>query len=186
MASSDADSVDPKARRPEERSGDKLDRRTLLGRMWGAGAALIAAAGAWTTWDLLRPLPATGFGGRVRAVAREAVPDGAVIEVPAARAFLTVVNDEVVALSEKCTHLGCRVPYCESSGRFECPCHGSVFSRAGDYLAGPSPRGMDSYPVEEVDGLLYIETGDRIEGRAPGNVVLDEPARGPACAEGSH
>ena len=36
------------------------------------------------------------------------------------------------------------------------------------------------------DGLLYIETGERIEGRAVGNVLLDEPARGPACAEGHH
>ena len=183
MASSD---VDPTAEDPKDRPGDKLDRRTLLGRMWGAGAALIAAAGAWTTWDLLRPLPATGFGGRVRTVARAAVPDGAVIEVPAARAFLTVVDGEVMALSEKCTHLGCRVPYCESSGQFECPCHGSVFSRAGDFVAGPAPRGMDLYPVDEVDGLLYIETGERIEGRAPGNKLLDEPARGPACAEGHH
>ena len=135
MASSEVD--------PKDVPGDKLDRRTLLGRMWGAGASLIAAAGAWTTWDLLRPLPATGFGGRVRAVPRAAVPEGAVIEVPAARAFLTVVNDEVVALSEKCTHLGCRVPYCESSGRFECPCHGSKFDIAGRVYSGvPAPTNL--------------------------------------------
>ena len=49
----------------------------MLGRMWAAGGALIAAAGTWTTWDLLRPLPTTGFGGRVRAIAAAAVPDEA-------------------------------------------------------------------------------------------------------------
>jgi len=165
---------------------NSLERRTMLSRMWGAGAGLIAAAGAWTSWDLLQPLPTVGFGGRVRAVPPEAVPEGGVLEVPAARAFLTKIDGEVVALSEKCTHLGCRTPFCESSGRFECPCHGSVFSRGGDFLDGPAPRGMDRYPVDIEEGLVYIDTGDRIDGAAPGSLIVDEPARGPACAGETH
>ena len=165
---------------------DEIERRAFLTRMWGFGGALIAGAGAWTTWDLLQPLPTSGFGGRVRSVPPESVPEGAVIEVPAARAFLTELDGEVVALAEKCTHLGCRVPYCESSGRFECPCHGSVFSRAGDYLSGPAPRGMDRYPTDIEEGLVYIDTGERIDGPSPGSLELDEPARGPSCSEESH
>jgi cytochrome b6-f complex iron-sulfur subunit len=165
---------------------NSVDRRTFLGRVWAAGLGFVAAAGAWTTWDLLQPLPAIGFGGRIRSVPPESVPEGAVIEIPAARAFLTKVDGEVVALSEKCTHLGCRVPFCESSGQFECPCHGSVFSRGGDYLSGPSPRGMDQYPVELEEGLLYINTGERLDGSAPGTITVDEPARGPACAGEAH
>ncbi|MGI9624175.1 MAG: ubiquinol-cytochrome c reductase iron-sulfur subunit [Acidimicrobiales bacterium] len=163
-----------------------MERRTLLSRLWGAGAGLIAAAGAWTSWDLLQPLPTVGFGGRVRSVPPEAVPEGGIVEVPAARAFLTRVDGELLALSEKCTHLGCRTPFCESSGRFECPCHGSVFSRAGDYLAGPAPRGMDHYPVDIEEGLVYINTGERTDGDAPGNLRVDEPARGPSCAGETH
>ena len=166
-----------------------LARRTFLTRAWQAGAALIAAAGAWTTWDLLQPLPTSGFGGKVRSIPPETVPDGTVIEVPAARSYLTRINGEIYAFSEKCTHLGCRVPFCESSGRFECPCHGSVFSRGGDFIAGPAPRGMDRYPTEVgEDGLLYIDTGNREDGAAPGgSVLVDEPARGPECAtEGGH
>ena len=164
----------------------ELERRTFLGRLWAGGLGLVAAAGAWTSWDLLQPLPTVGFGGRVRAVPPESVAEGAIVEIPAARAFLTRVDDEVVALSEKCTHLGCRVPFCESSGRFECPCHGSVFSRAGDYLAGPAPRGMDRYPVEVEEGLLVIDTGARTDGPPPGVLVVDEPATGPACAGEGH
>jgi len=165
---------------------ETMKRRTLLSRLWGAGTGLVAAAAAWTTWDLLQPLPTVGFGGRVRSVPPETIAEGAIVEVPAARAFLTKVDGELMALSEKCTHLGCRVPYCESSGRFECPCHGSVFSRGGDFLAGPAPRGMDRYPVEIEEGLVYINTGDRIDGSAPGSLVVDEPARGPACAGETH
>lgn len=166
---------------------ETMKRRQFLSRMWTAGAGLVAAAGAWTTWDLFRPLATTGFGGRVRSVAPESVPEVGVVEVPAARAYLTRINGEIVALSEKCTHLGCRVPFCDSSGQFECPCHGSVFNRVGDYLAGPAPRGMDRYPVElDESGLLYIDTGDRMDGPEPGVLNVDEPASGPSCAAEGH
>lgn len=162
-------------------------RRRFLTRIWQLGGGLIAAAGAWTSWDLLKPLPTAGFGGKVRSVPPESVPEAAVIEVPSARGYLTRVNGELLALSEKCTHLGCRVPYCESSGRFECPCHGSVYNRAGDYLTGPSPRGMDRFPTElGEDGLIYIDTGARQDGPAPGSLLIDEPATGPACLDEGH
>ena len=123
-----------------------IERRSFLNRLWTGCAALLAAAGAWTTWDLIKPLPSTGFGGRVRSVTPDAVPETGVVEIRAARAYLTRDADgEIVALSEKCTHLGCRVPFCQSSGQFECPCHGTVFNRVGEYRAGPAPRGMDRY-----------------------------------------
>jgi len=166
----------------------KMSRRQALTRAWQSGAALVAAAGAWTTWDLLRPLKNSGLGGLVRTVSPDAVPDTGAVEVLAARAFLVRVNDEIVALSETCTHLGCRVPYCESSNRFECPCHGSVFNRAGELETGPSPRGLDRHPVEVGDdGLLYINTESKMDGAAPGTFTIDEPSPGPSCAgEGGH
>lgn len=161
-----------------------MQRRQFLARLWGAGTGLIALAAAWTSWDLLQPLKTTGFGGLVRAISPDSVPATGVIEVPAARAYLTRINGDVVAISEKCTHLGCRVPFCESSGRFECPCHGSKFTRAGDYVAGPAPRGMDRYPTSiGSDGLLYIDTGKKVQGAAPGSAAI-EAASGPACAAG--
>lgn len=160
-----------------------IKRRRFLSNLWKTGAAFIAGAGAWTTWDLIKPLPTAGFGGLVRAVKPEAVPDGGVVEVAAARSYLVKVDGDVVALSQKCTHLGCRVPFCSSSGQFECPCHGSVFNRGGDYRAGPAPRGMDKFPVEiGDDGLVYIDTGTTIDGLAPGVTSIDAPAIGPACA----
>lgn len=162
-----------------------MDRRRFLANGWKLGAGLIAAAGAWTSWDLLQPRLASGFGGVVRSVPVDTVPDDSVLEVPAARAYLTLVDGEVVALSETCTHLGCRVPYCASSGHFECPCHGSVFNRAGDYLSGPAPRGLDHYTTTVLDGIVDIDTGDKVEGNPPGTMTIDEPAKGPSC-EGSH
>ena len=162
---------------------EPLQRRTFLSRAWMAGVGLLAAAGAWTSWDLLRPRLTAGFGARVRTVSPDAVPANTVLEIPEARAYLTRINDEIVALSEVCSHLGCRVPFCDSSGQFECPCHGSIFNRAGDYQAGPAPRGMDRFAVEVVDGVVEIDTTEMITGDAPGTETINEPARGPSCTE---
>lgn len=155
--------------------------------MWQAGLGFVAAAGAWTSWDLLRPGETTGFGGKVRAIPPESLTDSGVIDIPAARSYLVKVNGTTRALSQKCTHLGCRVTYCESSGEFECPCHGSIFNRAGEFRSGPAPRGMDEHPVEVGgDGLLYIDTGSVQDGPGPGDETIDEPRRGPTCATESH
>jgi cytochrome b6-f complex iron-sulfur subunit len=151
-----------------------------------AGAGLIGVAGAWTTWDVLQPGETAGFGGEVRTIPEAAVPDTDVVAVPAARSYLTSIEGEVIALSETCPHLGCRVPWCESSGQFECPCHGSVFNRKGEARQGPTPRAMTRYPVEIVDGLVIVNTGEPMEGEPIGTPeTIDEPVRGPSCAKGS-
>ncbi len=163
-----------------------LKRRQFLSRMWGAGSALVALAGAWTTWDLLRPGEAKGFGGNIRTVDPRAVPDTGVLEIPAARSYLVNIDGEIRAISRKCPHLGCGVAYCESSGQFECACHGSAFNRAGEYRTGPAPRGMDRHPLEIIDGLIYIDTGTVGNGPAPGPQTIDEPVLGPSCSEEAH
>lgn len=187
MANSDEANQPVVEQSSEQDLAPVMERRNFLVRAWIAGAGLVAGAGAWTSWDLLTPLPATGFGGVVRAIPPESVPEVGVVEVPAARAYLTRIGGDIVALSEKCTHLGCRVPFCDSSGQFECPCHGSVFNRVGDYIAGPAPRGMDRYPVEVGDdGLLRIDTGAAENGPEPGVLNIDESATGPSCAAEGH
>ena len=40
-----------------------IDRRRFLTRLWQAGTGLLAGVAAWTTWDVMRPLATTGFGG---------------------------------------------------------------------------------------------------------------------------
>src|SRR6202042_3264795 len=54
-----------------------------------------------------------------------------------------VLEAGLVVLYQRCTHLGCRVPWCASSRWFECPCHDAKFDRIGEQRAGPAPRGMD-------------------------------------------
>ena len=160
---------------------DHLTRRRFLARTWKWGVGLLGVAGVWTSRDVLAPPAQAGFGGLVEAVPASEVPDTGVLYVRAARAYLTRVDQEVIALLEACPHLSCRVPWCEQAGEFECPCHGSFFNRAGDHRKGPSPRGMDQYAVEVVDGKVVIDTGTVIKGKSPGTVTLDEPPIGDPC-----
>ena len=45
------------------------------------------------------------------------------------------------------SHLGCRVPWCQTSQWFECPCHGSKYNRVGEKRGGPAPRGLDRFAL---------------------------------------
>lgn len=146
----------------------EMSRRSFLSTAWKVGFGLLAAAGVITTWDLLKPGLAAGLDAIVRTVAPDAVPTEGVMEVPEARGYLANVEGEVVAFSEVCTHLGCRVPFIDENNRFECPCHGSKFTREGCYIEGPAPRGMDQYETEVADGVVVINTAEVISGTPAG------------------
>ncbi len=89
--------------------------------------------------------------------------------------------DGYVALWQRCVHLGCRVPWCQSSQWFECPCHGSKYSKIGEKRDGPAPRGLDRFATEVVDGNLVVNTGVIIQGPPIGTTTIDQKQEGPAC-----
>ncbi|MFM8856402.1 MAG: ubiquinol-cytochrome c reductase iron-sulfur subunit [Actinomycetota bacterium] len=90
----------------------------------------------------------------------------------------------VVALYQKCPHLGCRVPECKSSQWFECPCHGSQYNRVGEKKAGPAPRGMDRFGVSIANGNVVVDTGTVFNGPAIGVNTTGQEAEGPHCITG--
>ncbi len=154
-----------------------VQRRKFLSTLWKWGFGLVAAAGGWTSWDVLQPVNASGFGGKIKDGDVAEVPSDGVVTVRTAQTHLTREGDEVLALWWRCTHLGCRVPWVESEGEFQCPCHGSRFSRTGEYLAGPAPRGLDRFPIEIQDGRIVIDTGTVILGPPPGGGAGGEARR---------
>ena len=91
-------------------------------------------------------------------------------------------------LSQKCPHLGCRIPECTTSQWFECQCHGSQYNRVGEKKAGPAPRGMDRHPTTiSGTGDVTIDTGTVVPGPAIGVNTTGQEAEGPHCtSEGSH
>lgn len=163
----------------------------------GFGAACIA---------FLWPPFITGFGAKINIGGRDALladieasnnflykPDGRmwVTAYPPgalekARAVyspdeLTGMDSGIVALFQKCPHLGCRVPECVTSQWFECPCHGSKYNRVGEKRGGPAPRGMDRFAVELQGEDIVINTGKIIQGPPIGTNTTGQEAEGPNC-----
>ena len=94
----------------------------------------------------------------------------------------------ILALYQKCPHLGCRVPNCNTSQWFECPCHGSQYNQVGEKKGGPAPRGMDRFTmVVDSDGSLTVDTGAIIQGPPIGTNTTGQEAEGPNCiGQASH
>lgn len=94
-----------------------------------------------------------------------------------------MVNNGVVALYQKCPHLGCRVPWCDTSQWFECPCHGSKYNRVGEKTGGPAPRGMDLFSFDISGDRMVINTNlsEVVSGAPIGVDTTRQGAEGPLC-----
>src|SRR5579871_2342142 len=96
-------------------------------------------------------------------------------------AILPGMEAGLVALYQKCVHLGCRVPWCQSSQWFECPCHGSKYNRVGEKVGGPAPRGLDRFVLEVAGGNIVVDTGNLVLGPPIGTNTIDQSPEGPLC-----
>jgi cytochrome b6-f complex iron-sulfur subunit len=109
----------------------------------------------------------------------DAVPNAQAVYDPA---IVAGMEQGLVALYQKCPHLGCRVPSCPSSGWFECPCHGSQYNRVGEKKGGPAPRGMDRFPWTLAgNGDVTVDTGTIETGPPIGTNTTGQEAEGPHC-----
>jgi cytochrome b6-f complex iron-sulfur subunit len=115
----------------------------------------------------LQPYPASGIPNAKR------VYSGAV---------LTGMEAGLVALYQKCVHLGCRVPWCQTSQWFECPCHGSKYNRVGEKKGGPAPRGLDRFGVSVGAGVVTVDTTTVVLGPPIGTNTTGQEQEGPHCA----
>ena len=197
----------PAGRAPMDEEVLAVTRRQFFNRgivaMFGLGLAGFGTAAIGFLWPTL----SGGFGSKIRAgkledilaAIREKrepfyVPEGRFYINPYpkddldkakkvyAGAVLEGMQDGVVALYQKCVHLGCRVPWCGSSQWFECPCHGSKYNRVGEKTGGPAPRGLDRFGVAVEGGVVVVDTKQVVQGPPIGVSTTGQQAEGPHCA----
>jgi cytochrome b6-f complex iron-sulfur subunit len=141
-----------------------VTRREFLYYVWGASMALFLAETTGISVLFALPRFREGqFGGKIRVNAADFPKVG---DPPLANndgKFWMVTTDQgIVAHYKVCTHLGCIYKWDDLGKRFACPCHGSQFQENGDWIAGPAPRGLDSFAVEVYDqsDKLLVDASD--------------------------
>jgi cytochrome b6-f complex iron-sulfur subunit len=162
-----------------------VPRRNLLTRR------LFILGGFWSTLTLafvglVGPSLDFSWPRRVAGAARKVLvsadrvpaPGDDPVKIPEGRFYLvnlapgTTPNGEetpggLVALWQKCPHLGCTVPWRSDfsfrgrTGWFRCPCHGSTYTTEGGVLVfGPAPRPLDRFEIEpQDDGSVVVTIG---------------------------
>ena len=137
-----------------------INRRQFLIVVWAAASAALFGQAAVALYQFLRPAVQEGvFGGKVAAGNVKEFRVGTVSTIRSMHGFVSRVGPEgALVMAWKCPHLGCTVPWVEAEGKFDCPCHGSIYSTKGEVLAGPAPRPLDLYPAEIVDNQLIVDT----------------------------
>jgi cytochrome b6-f complex iron-sulfur subunit len=188
-----------------------ITRRKFFNRALGAIFGLFMLQFTLASLAFMWPKLKGGFGtpinaGKASELKAEVLVAGAIVPkfVPAAQAWIVpfdmtelpgssyeatpfvVAGGEsdgvgLMALWQRCVHLGCRVPSCESSQGFECPCHGSKYNGHGEYSQGPAPRNLDRFGVSVNDaGDLIVDTGNVVQTSRSKKYTVAYP-QGPFC-----
>lgn len=137
----------------------KITRRSFLGLSFIGSLSLLLAESIAALINFLKPVTTGGFGGMIFAGRVEEFAIGSVNRILAGRFYIVRREDGLLALWQRCPHLGCSVPWDEEKDHFHCPCHGSIFNKVGEVLAGPAPRPMDIFPVTIRSGEVWVDTG---------------------------
>jgi cytochrome b6-f complex iron-sulfur subunit len=184
-----------------------VTRRQFFNRSILAGSGLGLGAFGVAALAFLWPGASTGFGGKIvvgsvadantaignkqpfyNATAKTyivAYPKADLAKAKKVTAYTAPIiagmEAGFVALYQRCVHLGCRVPWCQSSQWFECPCHGSKYNKVGEKVGGPAPRGLDRFVLEVAGGNIVVDTGNLVLGPPIGTNTIDQSPEGPLC-----
>jgi cytochrome b6-f complex iron-sulfur subunit len=184
-----------------------VTRRQFFNRSLLAGSGLGLGAFGVAALAFLWPNASAGFGGKVavgsvadaqtaignkmpfyNATAKTYIVAYPKADLPKAKKvsaytppIIAGMEAGYVALYQKCVHLGCRVPWCQTSQWFECPCHGSKYNKVGEKVGGPAPRGLDRFVLTVSGGNIVVDTGNLVLGPPIGTNTIDQSPEGPLC-----
>jgi cytochrome b6-f complex iron-sulfur subunit len=154
MIGNDARTAEPKG----------ISRRGFLLSAWAATVLAFLGEGLGILFSFLQPRVEEGaFGGQISAGKVKDFAVGSTTYFREGQFYLARLEGGFLALYRKCPHLGCIASWGEEEDGFHCPCHGGIFDRQGEVLAGPPPRPLDLFPVEIVEGEIIVDTGTVVQ-----------------------
>jgi cytochrome b6-f complex iron-sulfur subunit len=147
----------------EKAAATEPSRRSFLNKLWiGLGlvalAEVVAVVFAFLRSNKSKAREADS-NAMVTAGAASKFEPNSVTAFVRGRFYLARLEDGgFLALSRKCTHLGCTVPWVEKETKFACPCHASAFDITGEVISSPAPRPLDIYPIFIENNIVKVDT----------------------------
>ncbi len=143
-------------------------RRSFLNILWLSLGFVALVEFITVAFAFLRPDKAKARRERSDTIVTGGVLDqfipNSVTAFVRGRFYLARLEDGgFLALSRKCTHLGCTVPWVVEESKFICPCHGSSFDITGNVINPPAPRALDMYPVIIENDIVKVDTGNPLK-----------------------
>jgi len=144
-----------------------VSRRSFLSILWMALGLAAFTEFLWLAFSFLWPAKPGGesqANAVVPAGSLASFEPGTVTAFQKGEFYLVRLHDGgLLALSCKCTHLGCTVPWVEKEKKFLCPCHASAFDITGNVINSPAVRALDTFPVIIENNIVKVDTGRRIK-----------------------
>jgi cytochrome b6-f complex iron-sulfur subunit len=149
----------------KENERKRLTRREFLGWAWGLSLVGMFGQAGVALFKFFQPRIEPGsFGSKITAGQVDEFQPGQVSHISKGRFYISRLDDgRMLALWQRCTHLGCTVPWRQDEGQFHCPCHSSLFNTRGEVTGGPAPRPLDIFSIEIVDNQVVVDTSKVIQ-----------------------
>jgi cytochrome b6-f complex iron-sulfur subunit len=152
----------------KHRQKDRVNRRTFMKTLWTVivTISLLEVAGVIIAFLTSGGRKSSSFKKPALKVLGklEDFPNGSVTAFRSDKLYLVRMDDGgLLALSLKCTHLGCAITWNDDKREFECPCHASSFTPGGDVNSPPAPRALDMYRLIIEGGMLKVDLDKTIQ-----------------------
>jgi len=142
---------------------DNHSRRSFLNRLWLLLGGIAFAELLVMVFVYLRPRKPRASTATEETIVIAGLADsfepGTVSAFVRGKFYLARLEDGgFLAISRKCTHLSCTVPWVSGENKFICPCHSSAFDIRGEVISPPAPRALDLFPITIENNVLKVDT----------------------------
>ena len=139
---------------------EKISRRDFVGWVIKGGILTTLAGMLFPALSYLWPVMGHAPSSEMEEVGREEeIPVGGSKKVILAGSAILLIrtSKEIKAFSAICTHLGCIVDWNDQKREIVCPCHAGTFDIEGRNVSGPPPKPLPFYPVNVIDGKIFVK-----------------------------
>ena len=145
---------DPNASATEPTQG----RRKFLLKLSWTGLSIILTAFSAAVLKFFWPRVSNRPDSSVQVGFPDDYRPGQVVYLPGRKLFIARDEKGFLAVSARCTHLGCLVVWNRDHQMFLCPCHGGKYDAEGRNVEGPPPRPLDLYALRiDENGFLVVD-----------------------------